>query len=161
MQQLGAGNRIVTVANLFDAYLENHAKLHCKNWQEIEYRFWLYLSDLARRYARAVKRMEVQSLHAELGQRSGQTTANRAIQLLRTIYNRARFWDLIDCRNPASGIRMFRLRSRARFLEAHELRRWIEAVDNLRYSTTRDYLWMCLLTGARRRNVASMMWSEI
>lgn len=42
-----------------------------------------------------------------------------------------------------------------------EVQQLLFAIDSLRYETTRDFLLMCLLTAARRSNVAAMNWEDI
>lgn len=161
MQELSAGDRIVTVGELFDLYMENHAKLHCRRWGDARDVFERHLRRWELRDSASVRRFDVQQLHADLGANRGKTIANRVVQLLKTVYNRGIEWDIIPNVNPARGVRMFRLKSRERFLGTEELERWSDAVGRLRYRTTRDYLWLCLLTGARRRNVAAMAWRDI
>lgn len=88
--------------------------------------------------------------------------ANRALELLVMMYRKASEWGLLSTDyNPGSKIRKFEEQSRSRFLQGNEIDRFFEAVQTLRYQTTRDFLVISLLTGARRGNVAAMKWSEI
>lgn len=138
-----------------------HARLHCRSWKNMERCFRSYLSHWANRSAASIKRLEVHELHASLGNSVGKTTANRVVQLLRAVYNRAVLWELVDCPNPARGITMYRLNARDRFFERQELARFFDAVQSLRYETTRDFLLICLLTACRRSNVAAMRWEHV
>lgn len=160
MEQAAAGNRI-SLGSLFESYMSMHCRPHCKRWRDTERCFQSYLSQYASLPAESIRKYDVQKLHTYLGSTVGHTTANRVVQLLRSIYNRAREWDLVLCANPAVGIKLFKLKARSRFLEVEELARFAAAVETLRYRTTRDFLWMCLLTAARRSNVASMRWEDI
>lgn len=151
----------ITFESLFKTYVELHAKPHCKSWRAFERMFARYLAHWADRPADSLTRLELMQLHADLGERIGHTTANRVIQLVRPVFNFGIEMGLIKCVNPAAKIRCFRLMPRERFFEASEIKRLFNAIDSLRYQTTRDFLYMCLFTAARRSNVASMRWSDI
>lgn len=150
----------ITFSYLFNMYLDNHARVHCERWKDSERQFRNYLQDIAHRRAGEITRFDLQRLHAELGTARGKTTANRVIQLIRTVYNKGMEWELIET-NPAAKIKLFRLQSRERFLDINEIANLWTAIDMLRYETTRDFLRMCLLTGARRSNVASMRFADV
>jgi integrase len=63
--------------------------------------------------------------------------------------------------NPCLGIRKFPEKSRDRFLQADELPRFFKALNEEPNATLRDYIFVSLLTGARRSNVLSMRWKEL
>src|SRR5262249_27458151 len=109
----------------------------------------------AHRKLSSITRAEVVALHTELGKADKKTTANRAVQLLRRIYNFA------GCEpNPASEIEMFAEIPRDRFLQPDELPRFYNALEP-EDEIFRDYFLLCLFTGARRRNVLAMRWAHI
>jgi integrase len=63
--------------------------------------------------------------------------------------------------NPAAGIKMFREEKRDRWLEPHEIPSFFEAVSQEENPEVRDFVMMCLLTGARRSNVLEMSWKDL
>lgn len=152
---------MITLRELFDTYMRLHGRPHCRSWRNLERCFESYLSHWAERDASSIRKIEVHELHARLGETVGKTTANRVVQLLRPLYNKGLEWELLASKNPAIGIKMFELQSRGRFLEKSEIDRFMTAVQTLRYKTTRDFLLLCLLTAARRSNVAAMRWDQI
>ncbi len=152
---------MITLRELFETYMRLHARPHCRSWRNLERCFESYLSHWGDLPASSIKRIDVQELHARLGQTAGHTTANRVVQLLRPIYNMGIQWEIYDGKNPAQGVRMFRLQPRDRFLEKEEVALFLNALATLRYQTTKDCLLLCLLTGARRDNVRSMRWDQI
>ncbi|MBX9689232.1 MAG: tyrosine-type recombinase/integrase [Candidatus Obscuribacterales bacterium] len=121
----------------------------------------LYLSRWSERQTSEISRDQIEELLVQLSSSSGKTTANRVIQFLRPMFNHGIQIGLIDGPNPASGVKVFRLKSRERFLEQHEITRLFVAIETLRYQITKDFLYMCLFTGARRNNVAAMKWRDI
>jgi integrase len=62
--------------------------------------------------------------------------------------------------NPASGITPFPETERERFLDGDELRRFLESLMQ-EPELWRDYFFLCLFAGQRRRNVQAMRWDEI
>lgn len=160
MQEFSHGE--LSLGQIFEMYMEHHARVHCIRWRDSERFFRNYLSHLAHVPCHQLKRFDIQQLHTRIVRSGKKTTANRVVQLLRSVYNKAREWDLISCPNPATGIKLSKLKSRERFLGEEEISRFYVALQTLRYETTRDFLLMCLLTGARSRaNVAAMRWDQV
>lgn len=150
----------ITVGELFEYYLDNYAKIHCKSWRNMERMFNSNFGCWKNREISKIKRYEIQEWHADLQRRISPTTANRAAELLCMIYNKAVEWEFVG-KNPAAKIRKFRLDPRERFLQETEIPRFFAALNTLRYETTRDFILMCLFTAVRRSNVAAMRWDEI
>lgn len=94
---------------------------------------------------------------------TGETTANQALALVRTVYN----WAAMPQRkyftgvNPATGHKMFPSNERERFLRPDELAPFFQALAVEPSETMRDFILLALLTGARRSNVASMAWANV
>lgn len=151
-----------TFGDLFQLYIEQYAMHHCKSWKEMLYLYKNHLSCWKEREALGIKRFEVVQWHASLKAKVSLYTANRAQQLMRSVFNRAIDWELLPSNyNPAAKIRKFHEKQRERFLQEEELGRFFAALGKLRYDVTRDFFLMLLLTGARKTNVLTMQWSEI
>lgn len=148
-------------SDLFNAYLKLHLQPHCRSAKKMEVVYNKYLAPWGDREAESITKFEVLELHGRLAAENGKTTANRVLQLLSPIFNKGIDWGLINCPNPTRGVKAFRIAPRERFLEKDELDRFFLAVDSIRYEVTRDFLLMCLFTGARFTNVASMKWSDL
>jgi integrase len=58
-------------------------------------------------------------------------------------------------------VSLFKETKRERFLLPEEVSAFFHAVDTEPNETIRDFIYMCLLTGARRANVQAMTWSQI
>ncbi len=150
-----------TLDELWCRYLEGHAKPHLKTWRNLERCFNPYFDTLRDRDSLSIKRYEVQHWHTQIGQEIGWTTANRAFQLLRSIYYKAIDWELIPNHNPTVRVKCKTLQPRERFLQPEELSRFFSSCSTLRYATTRDFFLMCLFTGQRAGNVRNMRWDQI
>lgn len=150
----------LTINELFDIFIEKHAKLHKKTWDQDQYFFNRYLISIAKKKVAEVNKNTVMELHAALAKKYGTYAANHSLALLSTIFNKAGEFGY-DVPNPCLGIKKFKEKSRERFLEADELPRFFEALNNCSSDTFRDYFYISLLTGARKGNVLSMNWKEI
>jgi integrase len=150
-----------TLGELWADYLEHHARVHKRSWRTDELRF-KYLLPWANRKLFSIKRSEVKSLHARLGQDHGHYAANRLLALLRHMLNYAmRERGVRLAENPALGVKPFREEKRERWLAAEELPAFFRAVAEEPNTDIRDYVTLSLLTGARKPNVLSMQWEEV
>ena len=151
----------MTLDALFADYMEKHSEVHNRRPDKPRSHFRLYLAHWGARKLSQIKRADIQSLHARLGRERGHVTANTAIKLLRSMFNRAIEWDHWDKPNPAQGIKLFPEHSRERFLQPDELPRFFQSVADEPNETIRDYVLMSLLTGGRRANVMAMRWDQV
>lgn len=151
----------ITFGNLFKEYLERHAKLHKKSWEEDEAQYKRYLTSWDNRKLSNIAKTDIQKLHQEVGRENGHYAANRLLSLISILFNKANEWGLWDKANPAAGTKKFREHSRDRFLQSNELPRFFEALAEETNDTIRDYILLSLLTGARRANMQAMQWEHI
>ncbi len=150
----------LTAKDLFEIFLEKHAKLHKKTWDQDQYFFNRYLLSIAKKKITDINKNMVMDMHAMLAKNYGIYAANHSLVLLSTIYNKAIEWGY-NVINPCLGIKKFKEKSRERFLEANELPRFFEALNTQTSEIFRDYFYISLLTGARKGNVLCMNWQDI
>jgi integrase len=150
----------MTFKELFEIYMERHSKPRKRTWQEDLDKFNTYLKPLGRKRLPEIKKSHISALHSRIGIEH-KVTANRILALVSSIFGRAIEYGLYEDINPCSGIRKFPEKSRDRFLQADELPRFFEALNEEPNETLRDYIFISLLTGARRSNVLSMRWNEL
>ncbi len=138
-------------------YAEAHKKPLSVNGDRLNYA--KHLAKWKNRRLSAIRKTDVQALHSEIGASSGPYAANRVLALLRAMLNKA---DELGYRgtNPAARITKFREQSRDRFLQPHEMERFMVALAAEK-SIFRDFFVMCLLTGARKNNVQTMAWADV
>jgi len=149
-----------TLHDLWTHFFEKHAKLHKKTWQEDERQFNAHLARWKNRTLSAIRKVDVQTLHARLGRDNGPYMANRVLATLHAMYAMASDigW---QGPNPATGVKRFKEHKRDRFLQPDEMPRFFKALDEEPSDKIRDYLWVSLLTGSRRGNVLAMRWEEL
>ena len=150
----------MTFADLFSQYMERHAKVRKRTWQEDQNQFDRYLGAFTNKKLSAITRKDVAALHGKIG-KTAPTAANRLLALLSSVFGRAIEFGLWEGNNPCMGIRRFPEQSRDRFLSSDELRRFFEALEQYPNDTARDFIFVALLTGARRSNTMAMRWADI
>lgn len=152
---------VITLGELFRQYIDNYAMEHTKTWKVMEECFDRYLSHWKGKEVVSIKRSHVQQLINKLGNERGKTTANRTLQLLRAVINKGIQWSLVEGDNPATGIAMYKLKPRKRFIAEHELPKLIAAIEEDESQDIRDYIHLSLYTGARKMNILSMRWRDV
>ena len=150
----------ISLGELFQEYLDRHMKKSRKSWFETEKCFVRFFGDWRERKLSTITQSDVERRHAELAKSRGFYSANRAHELLRAMYNKAKIWRLYSGLNPAVGITAFEERSRERVLQADEFERFFSALKT-EDETFRDFVMLTLFTGARKSNVFSMRWEHL
>ncbi len=151
----------LTFSELFAEYLERHAKLNKRTWQQDSVKYSKYLAHpLGGKKLSAITRHEVATIHSSISKAGYPITANRALALISSVFGwaiSAGLWEV----NPTKGIKRNPEKSRDRFIQSDELPRFFAALTAEPNSTIRDYILLSLLTGARRANVLAMRWRDI
>lgn len=150
----------MTFADLFHEYLERHAKMKKRTWQEDQRQYEQYLGSISKKQLSTITKRDVAVIHSNIG-KDAKTAANRCLALLSSVFGRAIEFGLWEGLNPCLGVKRFPEQSRDRFLNGEELGRFFKALEQEPNTTLRDFFLVALLTGARRANVMAMRWSEI
>lgn len=149
-----------TLAELWENYLELHAKPRKKSWKDDERQYNKYLAPLHNKRLSAITQAVVAKWHGSIAKDHGPIQANRCKALLATMFSKASAAVGYTGPNPVAGVANFPEQSRERFLLPAEMKAFFTALAAL------DPYWqafflLCLFTGSRRGNVASMEWNEI
>jgi integrase len=150
----------ITFGNMFHEFMERYSKKFKKTWKYDEREVNRFLSHLFQRKASQISKVEILELHEKIGHESGPYQANRLLERIHAIYNKAISWGWQGS-NPANGIKKFKEKSRRRFLRKDEVPRFFKALAEETNHTIRDYILISLLTGARKTNVLEMEWRQI
>jgi integrase len=161
---MGAG---MTLRQAFKVYYEEYSSTHKVTHLEDVAHFRrhidtsLYGENIADKLLTEVTSGDIRRLHLAMGELKIKTTANRIVSLISAIINRCRSWGYFNGANPCSGLRKFPERARDRFVQPHEMSRFLKAVDAEAKETARDFVLLALLTGARKSNVLAMQWKDV
>ncbi len=151
-----------TLRELYDRFMEDHARPHLKSWSEYESLYkhtfpkvWLGMK------ASAIDPSDVVRWHKKLGRENGEYRANRAMALLSAIYGKARAWKLITCESPTKDIEKFREAVRKRRVSVDELRRLNDALIAETDPYWKAYFPLLLYLGARRSELLKLRWENV
>ena len=115
-----------TIKGLWEFWLE-HAQAHKRTWKEDERKYKAFLKPWAGRRLSAIHKSDVQALHTRVGKENGHYLANRLLDLIGAMFNKARDIGYAG-ENPAKGIQKFREVKRDRFWRVtsyrHSSNRW-------------------------------------
>ena len=148
-------------SELFASYIERHSKANKKTWSEDKDKYRLHIeSALGKKRLSAIDRAAVAQVHTEVS-KTAPIVANRVLALVSSVFSWAIKSGLWSGANPARGIQKNRETSRHRYVQPAEMARFFAAVGKLESTMARDFFLMCILTGARRSNVAAMCWADV
>jgi integrase len=152
----------MTLGELWDHYRANHLAVRGATSTRVSEasRFDTCWADWSGRRLSTITREQVIAQHVALSKARGHTTANRAVQLLRRIWNHGADHLALPLDNPARRVKLFREAPRERFLQGDELPRFFAAVEQ-EEEEFRDFFLLLLWTGARRGNVQRMRWADL
>lgn len=148
-----------TLGELFKEFMERYSKLEKKSWIYDQREIPKFYDTWFARKISDITKQQIQKRHEEIKANHGLYQANRSLERLRVMYNKAIEWGW-DGTNPTNGIKKYKEIKRDRFLLVHEVSSFFNAV-NEEDSLIHDYIWLSLMTGARKSNVLAMRWSEI
>lgn len=149
-----------TLGEIFSHYLERHGKKK-RSWKEMERNFHRWFADWSDLPAKCLTIENMERRHQDLNETRGPYAANRAVQLIRAVYNKALAYKLVDGENPACGITLWTERSRDRVLESYELQAFWNALDQSSNPDFQDFVVLSLFLGQRKRTMLSMRFQDI
>lgn len=151
----------MTLGQLFVEYLERHARKSRKTADEIQKQFDRSFSKWKDRKLSSMTTDVAESIHQAIGESRGPYAANRAIELLRALFNKAVEWKHFKGDNPTETITLFPEQSRVRIIQADEFDRFFAALEEEGDQDIKDFVMLSLFTGARKSNVLAMSFSDI
>ncbi|NKW71908.1 tyrosine-type recombinase/integrase [Rhodobacteraceae bacterium R_SAG10] len=157
--------------DLFDRYLDDHARLHKKpssvEQDEMLLRKYLRPSLGSKRVSEVV-RADIINWHRSLAQIPYR--ANRGIALLSKAFNLAEAWGWrTDGSNPCRHVKKYKEQARRRYLSQQELSRLGEALSRAEKGELEKsfsqyvvaVIRLLVLTGARRGEILSLRWDYV
>ena len=156
-----AAREIATLGELFDWYMENHARPHKRSWRSDQWQWGRFLRPWAGRRLADITPADLQALHAKIGRDVGQIPANRLRSLLHTLFEVAKTDLAFPGENPVKGVKRFAERPRERYLGPADLPKLMAALECEPNQMLADFFRLALFTGGRRGNLQSARWEEI
>ena len=153
--------RELMFGELVQRYLELHARPKRRQAARIEHRMKTHFGKWYGRQLSDITIEDVTTAHLAIGAARGKAEANRAVGIMRAIFNFGRRTLKWPGANPAEHIEKFPEQARRRFLNGDELIR----VNNSLMAET-DIYWraffpLILFLGTRRGELLSARWADI
>jgi integrase len=151
----------IVLEDLCERYMRDYSRPHKRERESHrdQRRIERHFAKLARKPIDDISVAEVVALHQSIADNHGPIEANRAMQLLRSIYNTAQGWELTT-HNPVK-VRMFKETKRDRFLSPEELLRVNDALVNDADWRWRAYFPLLLLLGLRKMELLGAKWTDV
>jgi len=162
-----------TLDDLFIVWLNEHAKVNNKRWDQDKRRYDLYIGphlgsmtiseitpDVIRRWQSILAKQKKQrgNTHEKPLQFLSKAMIHRNLIVLSSVFSKA----APDLSNPCFELRKYKPEKRTIFLKSDELASFFLALGHPETPEyLRDYLLLSLYTGARKSNVLSMRWDQI
>jgi integrase len=106
-------------------------------------------------------RGEVEALHSALHRTRGVYPANHCLRLLRSMFNRAREWEMLKGDNPATGVRLLPETRRSRYLSREEIGHLLSVLAEVGDWRWRAYFSLILMLGKRKSEMLRARWADI
>ncbi len=158
----------MTVTELCERMIEEHAVPHCKPNTVVGYRFYTkaYIKKpIGQIRVSQIQRADIAKFHHALRHKPYQ--ANRCIQFLSKAFNLAEVWGLRpDGTNPCRHIKKYKEPKRERYLSKDELARLGEVLrqcesEQLETQSAVNALRLLLFTGCRLSEIMTLKWDFI
>ncbi|KJV52114.1 hypothetical protein OTSGILL_1757 [Orientia tsutsugamushi str. Gilliam] len=112
----------ITFKELCYKYIEEYAKIYTINWKEYTDRVHTYAQVLYGKKISQIRMSDIQQIFNDISKEGKYATANLLLATLRTIFNKAIKWGLIE-NNPTLGIEKHKMQARERRLSYDEMSR--------------------------------------
>ena len=156
---------LLTWADLFKWYMNNHAKPHKRTWKYDQKMDKLYCSKWRRKPYTAITVDVLTRWHKQIGKDKGKHQADRVLAMVKTVFSKALEAEAIEGKNPARNVMKFfksrREYDRDRYLVGDELGRLLKTLAEYPDQDTSDFFMVTLFTGARRGNIQAMRWADM
>ncbi|KJV75723.1 tyrosine-type recombinase/integrase [Orientia tsutsugamushi] len=150
----------ITFKELCYKYIEEYSKIYTTNWKEYADRVHTHAQALYEKKISKIRMSDIQQIFNDISKKGKYATANLILLTLRTIFNKAIKWGLIE-NNPTLGIEQHKMQARERRLSYDEMGRLLPVLCGKATPLIRDFALLALYTGARKSNVLEMEWDNI
>lgn len=157
--------KVMTLDMLMESYLTTRKNLKPRTREDYRYILKRYIPDWRGRIITDITKEMIGSRHAQIALANGPYTANKAMRVLRALFNFAQATFDIEQPNPVAFLThvrgWYKEKRRRTYIKPHELKAWWGAVYGLENDTYRDFLLLLLFTGLRRSEAQRIKWGDV
>jgi len=150
-----------TFNELYQRYYNEYALLHTKRPNDLRKLLNLHIMPrIGNNKYSSITKARMKEIHREIAETCGRYTSNRAVAMVRAVFNFGLNEEIIKGENPCVGVKLFKQRKRDRFLSRKELELFFDAlsfVDKI----YQDFFRLALFVGARKATLLAMRYDEI
>lgn len=155
----------ITLEKVLESYLSARRNLKPRTKIDYQYYFDAHLGDWKHKIVTDITKDMIGARHAHIAERSGPTTANKVMRILRALFNFAHATFDICPVNPVVYLThvkgWFKETRKRTYIKPHDLKAWWLAVQGLENDTYKDFLTLLLFTGLRRSEAARLKWADV
>ncbi|MFC2062196.1 tyrosine-type recombinase/integrase, partial [Elusimicrobiota bacterium] len=150
--------RKIRLFDLIELFLEEHSKVNKNSYTDDIYRSNILKRYFGNIYIDKITPRVIESFKARMKNRVKESTINRYLTLLKTMYNKAIVWELVED-NPVSKVKLFKENNTViRYLEKYEIGKLIECAPN---EVIKGIIITAINTGMRKMEILNLKWADI
>jgi integrase len=118
----------------------------------------------AGRFINQISEADVLRWFSHITNNSGPAAANRVLEIIRAMFNRAEAWGVLpEGSNPCNEIKRNKLRKHECWLSDEELERFGSVLERLKEDDPMSVaaIQLIMLTGCRKSEIVNLCWSEV
>lgn len=148
----------------FDLWIDKLRLRNAASIEAYEKCYNLYLKSFGNKCIKDISVADIKNLHNKIGAKS-KAQANRVLAIIQAPLNVCIEYEYLDL-NPANAVKKFPEPKRQRYYSKQEKAQIFKHLSTTSNKTPRDihavcFLWLLLLTGARKGEISSIKWSDI
>lgn len=149
----------VRLSELVDKYTELYLKPNRPTWWKSEkHNIRHLLNFFGNRYLHEINPINIEEFRLERSKHVSRASVNKNVACLRAMLNKAIEWGLWAGKNPAAGIKFYKLDNRRlRFLEKEEIPRLLNSCSG----HTKDIIEFAINTGMRKGEIFNLKWHDL
>ena len=158
-----AERKALTFGELREKFIADHARPHCRSWARMEDRLKKHFGRWENYRLEDVTPSAVAKAHARIKAEHGPVEANRAVQLLRAVFNKGIAWNDLDGRNPVSrhAVSWFQEDPEVNVLSLEECRRVMCEIQDEPDWRWQAYFKLLMLIPLRRSELIAAKWADV
>jgi integrase len=155
-------SEIKSVEDACIEWIERYAKPKRRSWEEDQRRLrkWVLPEDIASLPIPQLSVQMLRDLHSRISQKAP-IEANRVIETIRAVWNRAKRWGYVSGDNPAELVDLNTEKARTRWITPEELKLIGIALEEEKDPFVKGAFKLLFLTALRKNDILKLKWKNV